>query len=98
MKITILNIDRHRNGICGASFTAIVFRDTGEEGSAKLGIVFDVPHHVAVLDIAKLAKCDVEFGSNSWRGDKYEPFLRRAIMQSQRDENTLCDAGASHGA
>jgi hypothetical protein len=81
MKIRILNIDYHRNGVCGAPFHAIVFRDTGEGGSVKIGIVFEQEAHCAVLDIAKLADCDIEFGSNSWRGDAYEPALRRAIKK-----------------
>ena len=79
MKISVLNIDYHRNGIAGAPFHAIIFRDTGENSSVKIGIVFEQPWHTAVLDIAKLADCDVEFGSNSWRGDQYEPQLRKAI-------------------
>jgi hypothetical protein len=93
MKITILNIDYHRNGISGAPFHAIVFRDTGEGASVKIGIVFDAPCHTAVLDINKLVECDVEFGSNSWRGDAYEPLLRRAMAQRQADS----DAEATHG-
>src|SRR6185312_16897876 len=79
MKLRIFYIDSHRNGICGAPFHAVVFRDGGPEGSVKLGIVFDEPNHVAVLDIAKLAEFDIAFGSNSWRGDRLEPALRRAI-------------------
>jgi hypothetical protein len=86
MKLKVLNIDYHRNGICGAPFHAVVFRDTGPQESVKLGIVFDAPHHTAVLDIAKLADCDVEFGSNSWRGDEYEPGLRRIIQTRQKQE------------
>lgn len=84
MPISILNIDYHRNGIGGAPFHAVVFRDTGPEGSVKLGVVFDTLHHVAVLDLAKLADCDIEFGSNSWRGDVYELGLRRAIRKHNR--------------
>ena len=83
MKITILNMAYHRNGIAGAPFHAIIFRDTGTEGSVKLGIVFEQPHHTAVLDIAKLADCDIAFRSNSWRGDHYEPHLRTAIRENQ---------------
>jgi hypothetical protein len=83
-KIRVLNIDYHRNGVGGAPFHAIVFRDFGEEASVKVGIVFDAPAHVAVLDIAKLVDCDVEFGSNSWRGDHYEAALRRAIKKRNR--------------
>jgi hypothetical protein len=33
-----------------------------------------------VLDVAKLAQGDIAFGSNSWRGDHYEPHLRKAIL------------------
>lgn len=84
MKLRILNIDAHRNGIDGAPFHAIVFREIGTGGSVKLGIVFDGPGHVAVLDISMLSDCDVEFGSNSWRGDCYEPALRRAIARQRK--------------
>jgi hypothetical protein len=86
MRISILNLDYHRNGIGGAPFHAIVFRDTGPEGSVKLGIVFDAAGHTAVFDIGKLADCDIEFGSNSWRGDQYEPRLRKAIERHQAKE------------
>ena len=78
MKITIIDIAHHRNGICGAPFTAVLFEDTGPEGSRKIGILFDEPYHCAVLDIAKLAAGDIAFASNSWRGDQYEPHLRAA--------------------
>ena len=61
MKITIIDIAHHRNGICGAPFTAVLFEDTGPEGSRKIGILFDQPHHCAVLDIAKLAQIGLEF-------------------------------------
>jgi hypothetical protein len=82
MKLTIIDIAHHRNGICGAPFVAILFEDTGPEGSRKIGILFDEHYHCAVLDIAKLAAGDIAFGSNSWRGDNYEPQLRAAIANS----------------
>jgi hypothetical protein len=84
MKITVLNISHHRNGITGAPFYAVVFRDSGPDASVKLGIVFEAPAHVAVLDIAKLADCDVKFGSNSYRGDNFEPPLRQAVAGHRR--------------
>ena len=97
MKITILNIDCHSNGISGAPFHAIIFRDTGEGASVKIGIVFDAPCHTAVLDICKLVDCDVEFGSNSWRGDAYEPHLRKAIARHEREEQAQSDSEDRHG-
>ena len=78
MKLTIIDIAHHRNGIGGAPFTAVIFEDTGPEGSRKIGILFDEPYHCAVLDIAKLAAGDIAFGSNSFRGDHYEAHLRTA--------------------
>lgn len=44
-----------------------------------------------VLDVAKLAEGDIAFGSNSWRGDDYEPDLRRAIAE----QKTLIDSEVS---
>ena len=73
MKLTIIDIAHHRNGICGAPFTAVLFEDKGPEGSRKIGILFDEPYHCAVLDVAKLAAGDIAFGSNSFRGDNTSP-------------------------
>jgi hypothetical protein len=84
MKLKITNIVSHRNGICGAPFHVVLFSDRGPEGSRKVGIVFEEPYHCAVLDIAKLATGDIAFGSNSWRGDTYEPFLRQAIATTNQ--------------
>jgi hypothetical protein len=52
-----------------------------------LGIVLDEPHHVAVLNIDKLFLGDIAFGTNSWRGDRYEPVLRQAVRKSSNDAN-----------
>ena len=81
MKTNVVHIAHHRNGMCGEPFHVVLFEDNpGPEASRKVGIVFDAPHHVAVLDIAKLAAGDIAFMSNSWRGDVYEPHLRNAIQ------------------
>jgi hypothetical protein len=85
MKLHIIDIAFHRNGIAGAPFHAIIFRDSGPESSLKAGIVFEQPYHTAILDIAKLADGDIGFGSNSWRGDRYEPHLRNAISNFSRE-------------
>ena len=86
MKLKIISIAHHRNGVCGAPFAVVPFEDVGPEGHRKVGIVFDEPHHVAVLDVARLAAGDIAFGSNSWRGDKYEPHLRKAITTFNQPE------------
>ena len=84
--ITVITKAHHRNGICGAPFHAVVFTDDGNGGKPMLGIVFDQEAHCAVLNITKLANGDIAFGSNSFRGDDYEPALRDAIRQEQPDE------------
>ena len=86
MKLTINAIACHRNGICGEPFEVVLFEDQGPEGSRKVAILFEEPHYCAVLDVAKLAAGDIAFGSNSWRGDNYEPSLRQAIHSN--DERT----------
>jgi hypothetical protein len=91
MNITVIEIAHHRNGICGAPFTAVLFEDTGPEGSHKVGILFDEPYHCAVLDIAKLAAGDIAFASNSWRGDQYEPHLRAAKADRPPGEPSKTD-------
>ena len=79
IRIRIADWARHRNGIDGAPFHVILFDDFGDENTGEVGILFDAPHHCAVLDVAKLAGCDIAFGSNSYRGDVFEQHLRRAI-------------------
>ncbi len=86
MRIRAREIDRHRNGISGAPFWAVLFDD--EEGHELIAVVFDEPHYVAVLGVAVLADAGkgVKFGMNSWRGDAYEPALRAAIREREESE------------
>jgi hypothetical protein len=79
MKLTIIAIAYHRNGICGTPFHVVLFHDKAIPGSRKVAIVFDQPHHCAVLSLTSLERGVIAFGSNSWRGDQYEPALRAAI-------------------
>jgi hypothetical protein len=80
MTVRIKVIDRayHRNGICGAPFHVVLFDDVGDENTRKLGILFEAPHHCAVLDVTKLAQGSIAFGVNSYRGDVFEDRLRKA--------------------
>jgi hypothetical protein len=79
MKLTIIAIAYHRNGVAGAPFDVVLFQEKGRGGSRKLAILFPEPGRCAVLDVAKLAAGDIAFGSNLWRGDHYEPHLRKAV-------------------
>lgn len=69
----------HRNGISGAPFHVFLFDDIADENTRKVGILFEAPHHCAVLDVAKLASGSIGFGFNSYRGDNFEASLRTAI-------------------
>ena len=89
MKLHIETIQYHRNGICGAPFHILIFRDPDE--GRMVGIVFDQEYHVAVFNLDKLAAGNITFGQNSWRGDRYEPYLRSAI--ARRDGEPPAPAG-----
>ena len=78
MKLTIIATAWHRNGVAGEPFDVALFR---EGGSRKLAILFEAKRHCAVLDVDRLAAGDIAFLTNSWRGDEYEPDLRRAIAK-----------------
>lgn len=83
MKLTFHQIKYHRNGVSGAPFHVLRFRDEAE--GEMLGIVFENRYHVAVLNLDRLDVRDIGFGSNSWRGDKYEPHLRMAIKELEAE-------------
>jgi hypothetical protein len=78
MKLKILDTAHHRNCVAGVGFDVVLFKVLRERG-AKVGILFDDPGYCAVFDVTMLAAGDIAFGSNSWRGDDYEPHLRRAL-------------------
>lgn len=80
IKNEVIDITYHRNGICGASFHAIIF-DSTESGTKNrmVGVVFEEPAHVAVFNLNLLSKGDIRFGYNSFRGDRFEDDLRRFI-------------------
>ena len=95
----IVGIARHRNGICGAPFYVVLFHDSEPSESYKLGIVFDSPSHIAILEFGRLVSGSIAFGENSYRGDVYEAPLRAAIaerlqqMESTDHQSTIRDGG-----
>jgi hypothetical protein len=76
--IEVERVAYHRNGICGAPFHVVLFRDRETPDVPMIGIVFERAAHVAVFDRALLAKDEIGFGDNSWRGAHYEVALRAA--------------------
>jgi hypothetical protein len=89
-RIKVRAIGSHRNGVGGAAFHAVLFdedkRAHPDDQGRKVAVVFDEPYYCAVLDVGRLAAGDIAFGSNSWRGDEYEPHLRKAINSYQEKE------------
>jgi hypothetical protein len=91
---SVQEVSYHRNGVCGNGFYAVRFTsdieaDDGNWGSPEaparpganfLAIVFDEPGSCAVICLDLIESVGVKFaGGNSWRGDQYEPELRKAI-------------------
>jgi hypothetical protein len=87
MKLKIIDIAFHRNGICGAPFHVVLFDDRCNDGRRMMAIVFEEDSHCAVLDVGKLAAGDIKFGSNSWRADAYQCRLQKAIDEQQRRQS-----------
>jgi hypothetical protein len=84
MILKTLDIAHHRNGVAGTGFDVVLFKVLRERGT-KVGILFDDPGYCAVLDVTKLAAGDIAFGSNSWRGDDFEPRLRQILEQARKN-------------
>ena len=91
MKLTIIDIARHRNGVTGAPFDVVLFAADDESPhpdiqGRKVAILFETQGCCAVLDMEMLAAGDIAFGSNSWRGDHYETGLRTAVIAHRHNK------------
>jgi hypothetical protein len=87
----------HRNGVFGAPFHVVLFKD-GED--AMLGVTFDTEKgsrdiYTAVFDVAKLAAGDIEFGSNSYRGDVFHDTIKGWIKKYEADWDAKVEAGVA---
>ena len=69
MNLTIDSVTYHRNGISGAGFHSVAF---GWDGRKMIATVFEAEGACAVIDLGDLCEC--------WRGDHFEPQLRKAIV------------------
>lgn len=77
--LTIVESDYHRNGVGGMGFHIALVDDAGE-GDTKLVIMFDQQYYTAVLSLDKLKNGDIAFGSNSYRGDRFDDALRSCLI------------------
>jgi hypothetical protein len=84
--LQILNADFHRNGVGGAPFK-VALVDDPNDGDVKLVIMFAERYHTAVLSLDKLIQNeDIAFGSNSYRGDRFDDELRPELWQGEEGE------------
>lgn len=75
MNLKIIDASYHRNGVCGAGFTAILFDDA--DNGRMIASLFDEPGYCAVYSVPELEKGNIAFAQgNSWRGDHFEDELR----------------------
>lgn len=74
-----IKIANHRNGISGIPFHVGIIQD--QDYSKKLIIQFDAEERgfTAVLDMDLLKQDVIEFGKNSWRGDRYEDLFKGMV-------------------
>lgn len=77
----VIAVDYHRNGVGGTGFNVVLFidRETKEKFIGIVSSQDDNPWNAFVLSVDRLAKGDIAFGSNSWRGDSYVRELKKAI-------------------
>ena len=84
--LQIINADFHRNGVGGAPFK-VALVDDPSDGDVKLVIMFEERSHTAVLSLDKLIQNeDIAFGSNSYRGDRFDDELRAELWGSEGEE------------
>jgi hypothetical protein len=82
----LLKIAYHRNGVSGLGFDVAILRDGknrkmlvvrfSKEADKGAGAVL-----CAAFDLDLLAKDEIGFGVNSWRGDEYADFLDPLIAE-----------------
>ena len=75
----LIEVARHRNGICGEPFYVVLFDESKRRMAA---FVFEGECRTAITDVAELAKGNIAMAEgNSWRGDHYDDWLREQIAQ-----------------
>lgn len=81
--LQIIDADYHRNGVGGQPFK-VALVDDPNDGDTKLVIMFEDQYYTAVLSLDKLINDeDISFGSNSFRGDKYDDALREELFSDE---------------
>jgi hypothetical protein len=81
--LKIIEIASHRNGVTGEPFWVVRFDERGN--GRMVAILFSGKGQCAVLEVDETANDNIAFAmGNSWRGDDYEPTLRKAIEEWEK--------------
>ena len=87
--VTASEVAFHRNGIAGESFHVVLFTkgcDGALDPDRFIAVVFEGKGQCAVFNLENLNEGEIRFGSNSWRGDQFEPGLREVINEEVSNE------------
>ena len=85
INLQIVDAATHRNGVAGLPFK-VALVDDPSCGDTKLVIMFPEQYCTAVLSLDKLIQSeDIAFGTNSYRGDKYDDALRQDLYSDSED-------------
>ena len=90
-KLKINNIQYHINGICGEPFHVINFNEGRSNMTAVVFSKYDGEKYIsydnpkiAVFNTRLLGKRNINFGENSFRGDRYSEVLINAINRNEK--------------
>lgn len=93
MKIKPISVAHHRNGVSGEPFHCVIFDWTENDETNRMlavrfaddeGEGFQNPR-IAVFNVAALYESNIEFGSNSFRGDHFVDDIDKAITRHYED-------------
>jgi hypothetical protein len=76
IRIIIEELAYHRNGVSGEGFHVVTFREGREP---MVAVVFEGEGQVAVFNRERLGDGRITSRTHGYRGEVYEPFLRKAI-------------------
>lgn len=89
MRLSNFIIAHHRNGITGDPFDVCTFTwMDGRRRREMVAVLFAEPGQCAILDMAETLNGNIGFAQgNSWRGDHFEPQLRKVIADFHKNED-----------
>jgi hypothetical protein len=90
LKLKLVSVAYHRNGVCGNGFTVCIFKwKDGVKNRRMVATLFEEEGSCAVFDLDELNKENIAFAKgNSWRGDEFEPQLRKMISIKEKENET----------